>query len=573
MSSTTPPVKTPLLQKLSALPWHDASLLAAELVAAALLLGTGSGWTRWLGGVLLLAGLALATNLLREHRNSRALAATTALLQAANQPEGDLTRPLTVQASGATAELSTSLERFLERIRATLEDLQQHSIRVSLASAYGRKYAEEAKRNASQQEEYSELIFSSSNETASAIEELSRHTSGIAEVNSRNLQTARSSLGELSEVAEQIGVVAGMLQSFHGTVARLETTSRNINDILNTVQGFAAQTNMLALNAAIEAARAGEQGRGFAVVADEVRGLAEKVRGAADEIQELVAEMNEAVGGTASSAQSMIAGAEQARSAVNASAQQFEDMVQGFASTHDDLLRVSAAIEELSVTNREVHSRSVEIRDLGVRIREDMDRSDTHTAALRETTEQALGKVSQFRIGRGRLEQILQIMFQRSDQLGAAIERLLDQGVDMFDRNHIPVPGTEPQKYTVSYAAPFQRACQELVESWRHGVEGAAFCLPLDSNGFVAIHYREFSQPMTGDPKVDLARSRNMRFFGSNSAQDLQRYQSQALFQLSTYMRDTGDIMLNLSVPVKARERHWGSIFIGLDPAKVLTGP
>ena len=50
------------------------------------------------------------------------------------------------------------------------------------------------------------------------------------------------------------------------------------------------------MNAAIEAEKAGEQGRGFLVVAREIRRLADQTAGATVDIEEMVREMQSAVG-------------------------------------------------------------------------------------------------------------------------------------------------------------------------------------------------------------------------------------------------------------------------------------
>ena len=68
----------------------------------------------------------------------------------------------------------------------------------------------------------------------------------------------------------------------------INASSKQISDIIGTIDGIAFQTNILALNAAVEAARAGEQCRGFAVVASEVRSLEQRSAEAAKQIKRLI---------------------------------------------------------------------------------------------------------------------------------------------------------------------------------------------------------------------------------------------------------------------------------------------
>lgn len=96
---------------------------------------------------------------------------------------------------------------------------------------------------------------------------------------SSRLAVARESAEKVDETAKR-AVVA---------MRNIEASSKEMNEIITTIDGLAFQTNLLALNAGVEAARAGASGAGFAVVATEVRHLAQRSAEAANSIRQLVA--------------------------------------------------------------------------------------------------------------------------------------------------------------------------------------------------------------------------------------------------------------------------------------------
>jgi methyl-accepting chemotaxis protein len=118
-------------------------------------------------------------------------------------------------------------------------------------------------------------------ETASSMEEM---TSTVRQ-NADNAKQANQLASTASGVAVRGGEVVA--QVVH-TMSEINTSSKQIAEIISVIDGIAFQTNILALNAAVEAARAGEAGRGFAVVATEVRSLAQRSASAAKEIKALI---------------------------------------------------------------------------------------------------------------------------------------------------------------------------------------------------------------------------------------------------------------------------------------------
>jgi methyl-accepting chemotaxis protein len=122
---------------------------------------------------------------------------------------------------------------------------------------------------------------SSLEETAASMEEL---TSTVKQ-NSDSARQANELALSASAIAQEGGMVVSQVID---TMGSINTSAKQIADIIGVIDGIAFQTNILALNAAVEAARAGEQGRGFAVVASEVRNLAQRSASAAKEIKELI---------------------------------------------------------------------------------------------------------------------------------------------------------------------------------------------------------------------------------------------------------------------------------------------
>jgi methyl-accepting chemotaxis protein len=126
-------------------------------------------------------------------------------------------------------------------------------------------------------------------ETAAALDELTaalrRSSEGAGQV-AQVVTTTRAEAFKSGEVVGQAVEAMG----------QIESSSREISQIIGVIDEIAFQTNLLALNAGVEAARAGDAGRGFAVVASEVRALAQRSADAARQIKTLITASSQQVG-------------------------------------------------------------------------------------------------------------------------------------------------------------------------------------------------------------------------------------------------------------------------------------
>jgi len=417
----------------------------------------------------------------------------------------------------------------------------------------------------------SKLIFHASEESTSALNEVARRTGEMSELNYGNTEDARASSRELVEVNQMFGQVRDHITDFRATVSSLAQNSEHVRTSLSMVQGFSEQTNLLALNAAIEAARAGEMGRGFAVVADEVRTLAGKVRDAAAEIGVNIGEMSGLVERTQAGTHEIDELTAETRDVIARSSEQIGRMVQDFETNQEQLVGVSAAIEELSTTNHSVHSRVNEIHDLGSQIRLGMNKADDYSINLRSGTEETLEVVSSFKAGTGNFEAVLSKASEWRDHVQNIMEQLQSNGVDLFDQNYQPVHNTQPQKFTVGYGPALEQKIQSFYDQCRDHFSSTFYLLAVDVNGYAYVHHKSVSQALTGNPEHDLLHSRNQRFFKDNE-NEIRRAKNTSPFLLQTFVRDTGDVLCDLSLPIHVNGRHWGGLIMGFAPDLIISG-
>ena len=194
----------------------------------------------------------------------------------------DAISALTESVKSSAVKTAKNAEKLRETSEQTASAVDEVSQTITDVASVTENQARETVHVDEQMKELSRIA----NELAKDVDVLDNVSTQTASLNQQNMETMTKVSTNWDSSQEQTERLVNEMQNLSDSI-------QNITQVISVINEVARQTNLLALNASIEAESAGDSGKGFAVVAQEIRKLAVRSKESTNQIAGIIEEIKQ----------------------------------------------------------------------------------------------------------------------------------------------------------------------------------------------------------------------------------------------------------------------------------------
>ena len=473
-------------------------------------------------------------------------------------------------ASPLLRRVRDNLNGFVSGLQASIGSVRCASVRIAAGVARIGFLMRRVVAIAAAQRDQARAIVEASQAVSESVARVGHSSQGITDAADRNAKAAEAACLELAQSTASSQVTVAEMERFAATIEGLNRTTASVLATAGLINSISSQTNLLALNAAIEAAHAGEAGKGFAVVADEVRKLATTALEAANQISEGMENMGTMVAAAIAGSATTLEHSRSTAAISRRTSERFQHMTADLQGIAEAIGHIEHQIGDISSHADLISDQARNIEAGTGSLAEEIRGAAEAAVKGGQETERVIGILGRYWVGGTKYDQV----FAQVRGYQAEFERrlaLLAGQADLWDKRYEPIPGTNPAKFSVSYQKQFALEMTDLYDHWVASLPGTIYAIVGNMDGYAAAHHGKVSKAPTGNYDHDLLWSRDRRMYTDTGA--VRSNESTAPFLFQTYVRDTGEVLSDLSMPVLLQGRRWGTLRVGFTPETVLDAP
>ncbi|MBW6411061.1 methyl-accepting chemotaxis protein [Clostridium weizhouense] len=223
----------------------------------------------------------------------------------------------------------------------------------------------------------SEISTQISEEVSAAHFDMTQAIGNLSSNSDILLESSKKNETELVDIKVFSDMAINHSKGMKEDMSNLINVIKNVQGVINAIEGISEQTNLLALNASIEAARAGESGKGFAVVAEEIRKLSDETKTLTSSMSDFMSAIESASNKSTNSVDSTVESLEM----VN---KKLDSVVKTSNDNKENINNITEAISLVATNSEEINSSMDEVTSSIRTLDKDVDKLNHNTTMLKE---------------------------------------------------------------------------------------------------------------------------------------------------------------------------------------------